>query len=63
MDGLQSALPTPLTVDKPTWPAASTLTDPWYVIQVAGDRDQDTIFSRLIAASFNGEVHIENDGE
>lgn len=54
------ALPTLLTSDKPTWPAR---VDPWYVIQAAGDRDADGTFSRLLAASFNGELHVENDGE
>jgi type IV pilus assembly protein PilA len=62
-DGIQSKLPTPLTVDQPTWPTAAQLSDPWYVIQAAGDRDQDTVLSRLLTASFNGEVYIEKDGE
>lgn len=60
-DGFQSKLPTPLTTSQPTWP--TTLADPWYVIQAAGDRDADTKFSRLLAASFNGELHVEDDGE
>lgn len=44
----------------PTWPAA---VDPWYVIEAGGDRDQDGTFSYLLAASLNGEVYVENDGE
>jgi len=56
-----NALPVPLTTDKPTWP--TTLADPWYVIQAAGDRDRDGTLSRLLAASFNGELYVENDGE
>jgi type IV pilus assembly protein PilA len=50
-----------LTADQPAWPADPA--DPWYVIQAAGDRDKDTILSRLVAASFNGELYVENDGE
>jgi type IV pilus assembly protein PilA len=46
--------------DPPTWPVAA---DPWYVIEAAGDRDRDGKFSYLLAASFNGEVYVENDGE
>ena len=55
------ALPIPQTTNRPTWP--TTLADPWYVIQAAGDRDKDSTFSLLLAASFNGEVYVENDGE
>jgi len=51
----------PQTVSKPTWPTG--LADPWYVIQAAGDRDKDRTLSFLVAASFNGELYIENDGE
>lgn len=47
--------------DSPTWPNPAP--DPWYVIQAGGDRDQDGTFSYLLAASFNGEVYVENDGE
>jgi len=50
-----------LTADKPVWPTNPA--DPWYVIQAAGDRDKDTVLSRLLAASFNGELYVENDGE
>jgi len=51
----------PQTASKPTWPTG--LADPWYVIQAAGDRDKDTKLSLMVAASFNGELYIENDGE
>jgi prepilin-type N-terminal cleavage/methylation domain-containing protein len=57
---VDSAVPTALTTDKPTW---TTPNDQWYVIQAAGDRDHDGVFSRLLAASFNGELHTENDAE
>jgi prepilin-type N-terminal cleavage/methylation domain-containing protein len=57
---VDSAIPTALTSDKPTW---TTPNDQWYVIQAAGDRDKDTVYSRLLAASFNGELYTENDAE
>lgn len=56
-----TAPPTPETASKPTWP--TPLTDPWYVIQAAGNRDNDTTFSLLLASSFTGELYVENDGE
>lgn len=60
-DNTQAKLPTPVTASQPTWP--TTLSDPWYVIQAAGDRDSDNEFSFLLSASFNGELYVENDGE
>lgn len=56
-------LPVPLTTSQPIWPTAAQRSDPWYVIQAAGDRDADGTLSRFLAASFNGEVFTENDGE
>lgn len=55
-----TALPVPVTASKPTWP---TPADPWYVIQAAGDQDKDGTYTLLLAASFNGELYVENDGE
>ncbi len=55
-----TAVTAPVTTNKPTW---GTPTDPWYVIQAAGDRDQDTTLSLFVAASFNAEIYTENDGE
>jgi prepilin-type N-terminal cleavage/methylation domain-containing protein len=55
-----TALPTPVTNQKPTW---TTPVDPWYVIQGAGDRDKDGTFSFFLASSFNGELYTENDME
>jgi len=55
-----SALPTPVTASKPTWP---TPTDPWYVIQAAGDQDKDGTYTLVVATSFNAELYVENDGE
>ena len=57
---VDSPIPAALTSDKPTW---TTPNDQWYVIQAAGDRDKDTVYSRLLAASFNGELYTENDAE
>lgn len=37
--------------------------DVWYVIQAAGDLDADTTLWRISASSFNGEIHVENEGE
>ena len=56
-----AALPVLQTSTQPGWPA--TTTDPWYVIQAAGDQDKDGIYTRLAAASFNGELIVENDGK
>lgn len=56
-------LPAPQTVSKPTWPVAADLTAPWYVIQAAGDNDQDGTLNLVVAASFNGELYVENEGE
>jgi len=53
-------LPTLVTTDKPAWAAP---TEPWYVIQAAGDQDNDKVYTLLVAASFNGELYVENEGE
>ena len=37
--------------------------EPWYVIQVKGDRDADGEAMFGVATSFNGEVYIESDDE
>lgn len=50
----------PQTASKPAWGAA---TEPWYVIQAAGDRDSDGTLSLFVASSFNGELYTENDNE
>lgn len=55
---------TPMTVpetnSKPTWPAT---VDPWYVIQAAGDSDNDDVNMLVLASSVNGEIYVENDHE
>ncbi len=55
-----TAVTVPVTASKPTW---GTPSDPWYVIQAAGDRDNDSTLSLFVAASFNGELYTEKDGE
>lgn len=55
-----SPIPQALTSDKPIW---TTPNEPWYVIQAAGDRNKNGVYSRLLAASFNGELYTENDAE
>jgi prepilin-type N-terminal cleavage/methylation domain-containing protein len=38
-------------------------TEPWYVIQVKGDRDGDGEAMLGLASSFDGQVYIESDDE
>ncbi len=60
--GPGTAPPAPSTSSKPTWPSPTT--EPWYVIQAAGDSDQDgKTFALLVSSSFNGEIYVENDAE
>jgi type IV pilus assembly protein PilA len=57
---------TPQTAIQPAWQKPTSnppLADPWYVIQAAGNRDGDSVFSLLLASSFSGELYIEHDGE
>ena len=52
---------TPLTMrNPPTWPTAN---GPWYVIQALGDVNENKIPCMYAAASFNGELAVENEGE
>jgi type IV pilus assembly protein PilA len=44
----------------PVWPA---VTEPWYVIQAAGDRDEDGIRALFLTSSLHGEIYSENDSE
>ena len=53
--------PLPDTDAKPVWPNPTT--EPWYVIQAAGDADDDGNRAYLVASSFNGEIYIENESE
>ncbi len=58
--GPGDTIPDLTTASKPTW---TVPTEPWYVIQAAGDADDDGVFSMLAASSFNGEVYVEQEGE
>jgi len=53
--------PAPTTVNAPVWPNPTT--EPWYVIQAAGDQDDDGTQSLLLTSSFNGEIYVENEAE
>lgn len=46
---------------QPPWPTPTP--DSWYILQAAGDRDSDGVFSYVVASNFNGELYLENDGE
>lgn len=58
-----TAMATPSTAAQPAWPAATALTQPWFVIQAMGDTDADGVKSYYVAASLNGEILRENEGE
>ncbi len=45
----------------PTWP--SPVTQPWFVIQARGDRDEDGVPALFLASSLRGEIYSENDSE
>ena len=54
--------------DLPTLPtekkfAATTVSEPWYVVQAQADADEDGTFCRVVASSMNPDVLIEDDGE
>jgi type IV pilus assembly protein PilA len=48
------------TAAQPGWPVPR---DPWYVIQAAGDQDNDDINMLVAGSSVNGEIYVENDHE
>ena len=58
-----TAMAVPVTNDKPTWPAAAAMTQPWFVIQAMGDTDEDGLMSYYVGSSLNGELFKENEGE
>ncbi len=37
--------------------------DPWFVIQAAGDSNDDTVQALVVATAWTNEVYIENDTE
>jgi prepilin-type N-terminal cleavage/methylation domain-containing protein len=58
-----TALPPPSCADKPTWPPAAQIFEPWYVIQAMGDTNENGVMSYYVASSVNGELYRENEGE
>ncbi|MBI4700766.1 MAG: type II secretion system protein [Deltaproteobacteria bacterium] len=56
-----AAPPVPDTALKPTWPAPTT--EPWYVIQAAGDIDANGAYSYFLSSSFSGEIYDEEPTE
>jgi len=44
----------------PAWPA---VTEPWYMVQAKGDRDEDGTPAMFLASSLRGEIYSENDTE
>jgi type IV pilus assembly protein PilA len=43
------------------WPPPAL--GPWYVIQAAGNRDNDADYAYFVATSFTGEIFSQNDTE
>ncbi len=52
----------PGTTSRPTWPNPAE-TGAWYVIQAAGDIDNDGTKWWVLASSFSAAVYMENEGE
>lgn len=60
LPGVTPADPVNLT-SPPNFPDAPT--EPWYVIQAAGDLTRGNPFTYVVGSSFTGEIYIENEGE
>lgn len=58
-----TAMAAPSTASQPPWPAGNDTLLPWYVIEAKGDTDEDGVPSYYVAASINGEILRENEGE
>lgn len=62
MAGLPGAVSAVTSLSTPvTWPNPAT--EPWYVVQAAGDRDNNGTFAIFVSSSFSGEIMSENDFE
>lgn len=46
-----------------TWPTASTIVEPWYVVAARGDADSDGTYSYFLATSLTSRIHIQNGDE
>jgi type IV pilus assembly protein PilA len=53
--------PPPDTGQTFNWPNPTT--EPWFVIQAAGNFDGDNVFSLFVSSSFTQEIYVENEGE
>jgi type IV pilus assembly protein PilA len=50
------------TKSKPNWPNPTT--EPWYVVQAAGDQDGNGVLSYFVSSSFaTSEIYVENESE
>ncbi|MSP26390.1 MAG: type II secretion system protein [Myxococcales bacterium] len=59
--GPGGAVPKPNIVENVNWPLP---TEPWYVIQAAGDSQQNgPPYAMVISSSFTGEIYVENETE
>jgi type IV pilus assembly protein PilA len=56
-----NALPALSITPPANWPPP--LLGPWYVIQAAGDRDNDDVNALFVATSFTGEIFSQDDTE
>lgn len=46
-----------------TFPAASTITQPWYAVAARGDSDGDGTFNYIVTASFSSQIFQVRVGE
>lgn len=53
-------VPATLITPAITWPSP---VEPWYVVQAAGDRDNDTKLAVFVSSSFSGEIFAQDDTE
>jgi len=60
--GLPGAAPPPIFLKTYTVPNV-TMTEPWYIIQLNGDRDGDGASALGLAHSFSADVYLENEDE
>lgn len=62
MAGVAAAAP-PATNITPAivWPSPTT--EPWYVVQAAGDRDANKRLAIFVSSSFSGEIFSQNETE
>ena len=60
--GAAGASPPPVNIKPgPSYPNPTA--EPWYIVQAAGDSDNDQVFSYMVSSSFSGEVLVANESE